>query len=275
MSTGAIGVDIGGSGIKAGVVDTRRGELVGERVRVPTPQPAVPEAVVAATAELVASLGPDAGPVGIGVPGAIVGGRVMTAANIDRSWLGVPAADAFSAAVGRPCVVLNDADAAGLAEVRFGEGRRVAGVVLVLTLGTGIGSALFVDGRLVPNTELGHIEIRGKDGERRASAGARERKGLSYAKWAPLLQEYIDRVDRLVWPDLIILGGGISRKADKFVHLLDVRPPIVAAALLNQAGIVGAAVRARELLTPPRARAPRRSARGATRAAPRRAGSAR
>lgn len=275
MSTGAIGVDIGGSGIKAGVVDTRRGELVGERVRVPTPKPAVPETVVAATAELIADLGPDAGPVGIGVPGAIVGGRVMTAANIDESWLGVQAAEAFSAAVGRPCVVLNDADAAGLAEMRFGEGRRAKGVVLVLTLGTGIGSALFVDGQLVPSTELGHIEIRGKDGERRASAGARERKGLSFARWAPLLNEYLHRVDQLVWPDLVILGGGISRKADKFLPLLDVRPPVVAAALRNQAGIVGAAVRARELLAAPRRRTARRTTRGATRAAPGRAGSAR
>jgi polyphosphate glucokinase len=198
----------------------------------------------------------------------------MTAANIDPQWLGVQAAERFSAAIGRPCVVLNDADAAGLAEMRFGEGKGVTGVVLVLTLGTGIGSALFVDGLLVPNTELGHIEIRGKDGERRASAGARERKGLSLARWAPLLNEYIDRVDRLVWPDLVILGGGISRKADKFLPLLDVRPPVVAAALRNQAGIVGAGVRAREL-APPRRRTTRTTATRATRAAPRRAGSAR
>lgn len=275
MSTGVIGVDIGGSGIKAGIVNPRRGELIGERVRVETPQPAVPEAVVTATAELVASLGPDAGPVGIGLPGAIVGGQVMTAANIDPQWLGVHAAEAFSEAIGRSCVVLNDADAAGLAEMRFGEGRGVMGVVLVLTLGTGIGSALFVDGQLVPNTEFGHIEIRGKDGERRASAGARERKGLSFAHWAPILNEYLDRVDRLVWPDLIILGGGVSRKADKFIPLLDVRPPVVAAALRNQAGVIGAGVRARELLAPARPRTARATPRRATRAAPRRAGSAR
>ncbi len=268
---GLIGVDIGGSGIKAGVVDARRGVLIGERVRVPTPQPAVVEDVVAATAELVRSLPRDAGPVGIGVPGAIVGGRVMTAANIDASWIGQPAAELFGAAIGRPVVVLNDADAAGLAEIRFGAGKGVRGVVLVLTLGTGIGSALFVDGALVPNTELGHIEIRGKDAERRASAGARERDGLSYATWAPLLDEYLDRIEQLVWPDLIILGGGISRRAEKFLHLLSTRAPVVPATLRNQAGIIGTALRARALLTPPRA--PRASARGTSVST--RAGSAR
>lgn len=254
---GLVGVDIGGSGIKAGVVDARRGVLIGERVRVPTPQPASPETVVAATAALVAGLPPDAGPIGIGVPGAIVAGRVMTAANIDPSWIGEDAASLFSAAIGRPCVVLNDADAGGVAEVRFGAGRGVRGVVLFLTLGTGIGCAMFVDGILVPNLELGHIEIRGKDAETRASAGARERKGLSFADWAPLLNEYLTRIDALVWPDLIILGGGISKKASKFLPLLDVRPPVVAAALQNEAGIVGTAMRARELLTP---RAPARRA---------------
>lgn len=254
---GLIGVDIGGTGIKAGVVDSRRGVLIGERVRVDTPQPASPDAVVAATAALVAGLGPDAGPIGIGVPGAIVGGRVMTAANIDPTWIGVEAAALFTAAIGRPCVVLNDADAGGLAEIRFGAGRGVPGVILFLTLGTGIGSALFMDGDLVPNMELGHIEIRGKDAELRASAGARERRGLSFAAWAPLLEEYLRRVDALVWPDLIIIGGGISRKADKFLPLLDVRPPVVAAALRNEAGIVGTALRAREVLAPARATAPR------------------
>jgi polyphosphate glucokinase len=257
---GLVGVDIGGSGIKAGVVDARAGRLIGERVRVPTPQPALVEDVLEATAEVVRSLPRDSGPVGIGVPGAIVGGRVMTAANIDASWLGQPAAERFSEAVGRPCVVLNDADAAGLAEVRFGAGRGVRGVVLLLTLGTGIGSALFVDGALVPNTELGHIEVRGKDAELRASAGARERKGLSYARWAPLLDEYLHRIDQLVWPDLVILGGGVSKRADRFIPRLTVRPPVVPAMLRNEAGIVGAALRARALLAAPRA--PRASARG-------------
>ena len=267
---GLIGVDIGGSGVKAGVVDSRRGVLVGERVRVETPRPAVPEAVVAAAAEVVAALGPSQGPVGIGVPGPIVGGRVMMAANLHDDWVGVPAAELLSAAIGRPVVVLNDADAAGVAEMRFGAGRGVKGVVLLLTLGTGIGAAMFVDGVLVPNLELGHIEIRGKDAERRASAGARERRGLSYAEWAVLLDEYLDRVDQLVWPDLIILGGGISKRADKFIPLLTTRPPVVPAALRNEAGIVGAALHARSVLTLPRAARPR-----ATRGSGTRAGSAR
>jgi polyphosphate glucokinase len=272
MTTGLIGVDIGGSGIKAGLVDARRGELIGDRIRVETPQPAVPDAVVEATAGLVAALGRDAGPVGIGLPSALVDGTAMTAANIDPSWIGVKAAERFSEAIGRPCVVLNDADAAGLAEIRFGAGKDVKGVVLMLTLGSGIGSALFHDGELVPNMELGHIEIRGKDAELRASAGARERHGLSVKEWAPLLDEYLNRVDQLVWPDLIILGGGISKRADRFLGLLNVRPPVVAATLLNQAGIVGAAVRAREVLARPRAvRSPAaRPNRGARAAAPRR-----
>jgi polyphosphate glucokinase len=242
----AIGVDIGGSGIKAAVVDVRSGELVSERLRVPTPQPADPESVVAATHGLIEALGGPVLPVGIGIPGAVPHGIVRTAFNIDPGWIGVDGAAVFGAALGHPCTILNDADAAGLAEMRFGAGAGHRGVVLMLTLGTGIGSALFVDGTLVPNTEFGHIEIRGKDGERRASAGARERKGLSWKKWAPLLNEYLVRIDGLVWPDLIILGGGISRKADRFLPLLDVRPPVVAATLQNQAGIVGAAVRAAE-----------------------------
>ena len=245
---GLIGVDIGGSGIKGATVDSRRGVLTSDRIRVATPQPAKPEAVVSATAALIAELGPDEGPVGVGLPSPIVGGVAMAAANIHKSWIGVNAVEAFSEAVGRPVVVLNDADAAGLAEVRFGAGKGVAGVVLMLTLGTGIGSALFVDGALVPNLELGHIEIRGRDAERRASAGARERKGLSYSQWAPLLNEYLDRIDQLIWPDLVILGGGVSKREDKFVPLLDVRPPVVPATLRNEAGIVGTAMRARELL---------------------------
>jgi polyphosphate glucokinase len=259
---GLIGVDIGGSGIKGATVDSRRGVLTSERIRVPTPQPAIPEAVVAATAGVIAALGPDEGPVGIGLPSPIVDGVAMAAANIDKSWVGVNAVEAFSVAVGRPCTVLNDADGAGLAEMRFGAGKGVKGVVLMLTLGTGIGSALFVDGALVPNLELGHIEIRGKDAERRASAGARDRRGLSYKQWVPLLNEYLDRIDELIWPDLVILGGGVSKRAERFVPLLDVRPPVVPATLRNEAGIVGTAMRARELQTPaPRAEVPRRPAR--------------
>jgi polyphosphate glucokinase len=186
-------------------------------------------------------------PVGVGVPGVVLGGVMMSAAHLDAAWIGLDTRAAFAGALGRECAVLNDADAAGLAEMRFGAAAGHPGVVLVLTLGTGIGSALFAGGRLVPNTEFGHIEIRGKDGERRASAGARTRRGLSYRAWAPLLSEYLNRVDALLWPELIILGGGISRKADRFIPLLEVRPPVVAAALQNQAGIIGAAVRGHQL----------------------------
>lgn len=255
----AIGVDIGGTGIKGAIVDVRTGELVSDRLRVLTPQPAVPEAVVEATAQLVERLGGPVRPVGIGVPGVVLGGVVNTAFNIDESWIGTDASRLFSERLGRPCTVLNDADAAGLAEMRVGAGAGHRGVVLMLTLGTGIGSALFVDGALVPNTEFGHIEVRGRDGELRASAGARDRQGLSYKKWAPLLNEYLNRIDALVWPDLIILGGGISKRSERFLPLLDVRPPVVPATLRNQAGIVGAATRA-AVLPPVRRRTPEAAA---------------
>jgi polyphosphate glucokinase len=238
----AVGVDIGGSGIKAALVDVRTGRLIGDRLRIDTPQPADPEGVMAVAAGLVDALGPGL-PVGVGVPGVVVsGGRVMTAAHLDPSWIGLDARSVLAERLGRDCVVLNDADAAGVAEMRFGAAAGHPGVVLLLTLCTGIGSALFVGGRLVPNTEFGHIQIRGKDGERRASAGARKRRGLSYAMWAVLLEEYLAHIDALVWPELIVLGGGISRRADRFIPLLDVRPPVVAAALQNRAGIIGAAV---------------------------------
>ena len=245
--TQMVGVDIGGSGIKAGLVDVSTGELVGERVRVKTPQPAEPDAVVAATAEAIGGFSEDL-PVGIGFPSAIVGGVIMTATHIADTWIGFNGEEAFEAVLGRRCTLLNDADAAGLAEARFGEGRGVPGVVLMLTLGTGIGSALFIDGRLVPNTEFGHIEIRGTAGENRAAASRRKADELSWKDWAGLVQEYLERVDRLVWPDLMILGGGVSRKAEKFVPLLHVRPKLVTARLKNRAGIIGAACRADEVL---------------------------
>ncbi len=240
---GWIGVDIGGTGIKAGLVDTAAGTLIGERIRVETPHPSTPEAVVAATAELISTLGSDH-PVGIGFPAPFVDGVPMMAANIDRSWVGVDAREAFSAKIGRPCAILNDADAAGLAEIGFGAGRDQPGVTLLLTLGTGIGSALFLDGKLVPNTELGHIEVRGKAGERRAAASVRENKGLSWKQWAARLNEYIDTVDRVIWPDLVILGGGVSKHADKWLDHLAVRPPVVPAQHKNEAGCVGAALHA-------------------------------
>ncbi len=242
MST-AIGIDVGGSGIKAALVNLDTGEFIGERVRVDTPQPATPEAVVLATAELIRPFA-HTGPIGIGFPSPIVGGVTTTATNIDPQWVGARAEDLFAAGLGTPVTVINDADAAGIGESRFGAAHDVPGVVILLTLGTGIGSAIIHDGVLVPNTELGHLQVRGKDAERRAAASVREHKGLSWHAWAKDLSEVIGVIDRLFWPDLVLLGGGVSRKADKFVPLLDVRPPVRAGTLLNAAGIVGAATAA-------------------------------
>jgi polyphosphate glucokinase len=255
----AIGVDIGGSGIKAAAVDVAAGTLVGERIRVATPMPSTPESVVEATARLVARLerspavvatgnvGPL--PVGIGIPSVVVEGITWSAANIDQGWLDYPAELEFSRALGRRAILLNDADAAGVAEMRLGAGVGKPGVVLVLTLGTGVGSGLFIDGVLVPNLELGHMEIRGKDAERRSAAIARVRRGLSWKAWAADLDEHLIAIDRLFSPSLIILGGGVSKNADKFVPFLTVRVPIVAAQLRNDAGIVGAAMVAAEQAT--------------------------
>jgi polyphosphate glucokinase len=251
MSTGiAIGVDVGGSAIKAGAVDTASGRLVGSRRRVATPRPSTPSAVVAVIAGLVARIehetgAPPAG-VGAGVPSVVIGGVTKSAANIDQAWIAFDAGGALEAAIGRPVLVLNDADAAGLAEMRFGAGAGRRGTVFVLTLGTGLGSALFTDGKLVPNTELGHMEIRGGDAEHRSAAVARVRDKLSWKAWAADLDEHLHAIDRLFWPDLIILGGGVSQDADRFLPYLTVRPPVVPAELRNDAGIAGAAMAAAE-----------------------------
>lgn len=245
-----IGVDVGGSGIKAAAVDVMTGELVTERVRMKTPRGGEPGAVIERIVELVGGLGGE-GTVGVGLPAVIVNGIVMTAAHLDPAWVGTHAEERLEAAVGRPVVVLNDADAAGVAEMGHGACADVRGVVLMLTLGTGIGSALFVDGRLVPNTEFGHIEIRGKEGEARAAASVRDRKGLGWEEWTDRLNEYLDRIDRLVWPDLVVLGGGVTKDADQWLHLLKARPRLAVATLRNNAGIVGAAMRAREHETIP------------------------
>lgn len=252
----AIGVDIGGSGIKAAAVDVLAGSLVGERIRVVTPIPSTPDSVVEATAKLIArlerspalkaagSVGPV--PVGIGIPSVVVDGITWSAANIDPGWLDYAAELEFSRALARRTILVNDADAAGVAEMRFGAGAGKKGVVLVLTLGTGLGSGLFVDGVLVPNTELGHMEIRGRDAERRSSANARVRRGLSWKAWSADLDEHLIAIDRLFSPSLIILGGGVSKNADKFMPYLTVRVSIVPALLRNDAGIVGAAMVATE-----------------------------
>jgi polyphosphate glucokinase len=243
------GVDIGGSGIKGCVVDLDKGELVGERVRIPTPQPSLPEPVYGVVADIVGQFGWE-GRIGVTYPGVMKHGEAFTAANMDKSWIGTDVAKGLAAMIPGTVQTLNDADAAGLAEMRYGAGRGHDGVVLLLTFGTGIGSALFVDGHLVPNTEFGHIQVDGEDGERRASAAAREREDLSYHHWAQRVDRYLDVLEAGVWPDLIIVGGGVSKKAHKWVPLLSTRTPVVPAQLQNDAGIVGAALAAAERIEP-------------------------
>jgi polyphosphate glucokinase len=235
------GIDVGGSGIKGALVVTHTGELVTERVRIKTPQPATPEAIVSTAVEVVRRSGWQ-GPVGCGFPAVVKDGVVKTAANIDKSAIGFDLQGRLEQDLHTYVRVINDADAAGLAEMRWGAGQGVDGVVLMLTLGTGIGTALFVDGRLVPNTELGHIEIRGKEAEHRASDGARKREDLSWKQYAHRLDEYLHKIEDLLWPDLIVIGGGISKKSDKFFPHLTARTKLVRAELLNEAGIVGAAL---------------------------------
>ncbi|WP_298133235.1 polyphosphate--glucose phosphotransferase [Micropruina sp.] len=242
MGTG-FGIDIGGTGIKGAPVDLAQGVLAGERVRIPTPQPATVPAVLDTVVAVVEQAGWD-GPLGCTFPGIVRHGVVGSAANVDHSWIGTDLAAELSGRLGHPVTVLNDADAAGIAEMRFGAGRGVAGVVLIATLGTGIGTALFVDGRLVPNTEFGHLEIDGYDAEKRAASSVKTNEGLSYGEWSTRLQRYFSHVEALLSPDLIIVGGGISKKADKFLPRLELQAPIVPAQLLNQSGIVGAAVSA-------------------------------
>ena len=239
------GVDIGGSGIKGCLVDLEAGALVGERMRVETPQPSLPTAVYDVVAGIVTSFG-WTGRIGVTYPGVMKKGVAHTAANMDKSWIGTDVDAGLTALVPGTVETLNDADAAGLAEMRYGAGRDRDGVVLMLTFGTGIGSALFVDGHLVPNTEFGHIQVDGEDGERRASAAAREREDLSYPEWAARVDRYLDVLEAGVWPDLIIVGGGVSKKAHKWVPLLTTRTPVVPAQLQNDAGIVGAALAAAE-----------------------------
>jgi len=243
------GVDIGGSGIKGCVVDLVKGELVGERVRIETPQPSQPDPVYGVVAEMVEQFG-WAGRIGVTFPGVMKHGVAHTAANVDKSWIGTDVDAGLSKLVPGPVVTLNDADAAGIAEMRYGEGRDKNGVILMLTFGTGIGSALFSDGQLVPNTEFGHIQVDGEDGERRASAAARDREDLSWHDWARRVDRYLDVLEAGLWPDLIIVGGGVSKKAHKWVPLLSTRTPVVPAALQNDAGMVGAALAASERLEP-------------------------
>lgn len=237
------GLDIGGSGVKGAPVDIETGTLLAERFRIPTPQPAAPHALIATAAEVVAHFGWE-GPVGCGFPAVLKAGVVKTAANIAPEWIGFDLGAGLREALACPVTVLNDADAAGLAEMRWGAGRGVDGLVLMVTLGTGIGTALFVKGQLVPNTELGHIEIRGKDAELRASDRVREQKELSWKEFAKRVDEYLLTMERLFWPDLIIIGGGVSKYADKFIPRLTTSAQVVPAQMQNNAGIAGAALTA-------------------------------
>ncbi|MFP5347287.1 MAG: polyphosphate--glucose phosphotransferase [Actinomycetes bacterium] len=236
---GAIGIDIGGSGIKGALVDLATGELAADRIRIPTPQPATPEAVAPVVAEIVERCGE--GCVGVTFPAVVQHGVARSAANVDKSWIGTDVASLLREATGRDVVVVNDADAAGVAEARWGAAKGKDGVVIMTTLGTGIGSALLVNGHLVPNTELGHLEIDGHDAESRAADSARDREDLSWKEWAARLRRYYTVVENLLWPDLFVVGGGVSKKHEKFLPLLDIRTPIVPATLRNAAGNVGAA----------------------------------
>ncbi|WP_409059434.1 polyphosphate--glucose phosphotransferase [Streptomyces sp. SYP-A7185] len=239
------GVDIGGSGIKGAPVDLNRGDLAKERHKVLTPQPATPDGVVDKVREVVEHFG-WTGPVGATFPGVITGGTARTAANVDKSWIGTDIQKLVSDRIGgAPVTVLNDADAAGVAEMHFGAGRGRTGTVILLTLGTGIGSALFTGGRLVPNTELGHLELHGHDAEKRASSKAKEDEDLTWEHWAHRVQKYLAHVEMLFSPELFIIGGGVSRKAHKFLPLIEgIRAELVPAELQNNAGIVGAAMAA-------------------------------
>ncbi|WP_430784297.1 polyphosphate--glucose phosphotransferase [Actinoplanes sp. G11-F43] len=238
-----LGIDIGGSGVKGAPVDQVRGELLGERFRVPTPQPADVTSVVEAVAEVAARFD-GFGSVGVTFPGVVVDGVTRSAANVDKSWLDAPAARLFTERLGKPVTVLNDADAAGVAEVTFGGGRDQSGLIMMLTFGTGIGSALFLDGVLIPNTEFGHLELDGADAELLAADRVRESEDLSWEQWAARVERYLRHVEMLLAPRLFIIGGGVSKKSEKFFPLLDIKTPIVPATLLNNAGIIGAAIAA-------------------------------
>lgn len=245
----AFGIDVGGSGIKGALVDISKGELLSERFRLDTPQPSTPEAVARACGEVAANVR-YTGPVGLDFPGVVRGGVVLTAANVDKNWIGTSLVGVTEPFLPGPVTALNDADAAGLAEARFGAGKGHRGLVLMITLGTGIGTALVHDGRLIPNAELGHIEIDGHDAESRAAASVRERKDLSWEDWAKRVEKYLRTLEKLLWPELIILGGGVSKKADKWLPMVRTETELAVATMLNNAGIIGSALAAVEGVEP-------------------------
>ena len=237
-----LGIDVGGTGIKAAIVETRTGDLLGERIRIATPRPATPATIADTLSDLLVQQ-QWSGPVGIGFPAAIQHGVARTAANIDAAFIGLPIGEYFSQQTGCPCHVANDADVAGLAEMRFGAGEGHAGVVLIITIGTGLGTALFADGHLMPNTELGHLRLaNGYEAERYASEAVRIVRKLKWKEWGERFNLYLTTMESLLWPDLIILGGGVSKKLSKFAPQISTTAPVVAASFLNQAGIVGAAL---------------------------------
>ena len=237
-----LGIDVGGSGIKGAPVEVETGEFTADRFRIPTPVKSTPKNVASVIAEIIAHFADELGdaPVGLTIPAPVKHGIVPFIANLHKSWVGVEAKKFFQDALGRDVTLVNDADAAGLAEVHFGAAKGHPGLVILTTLGTGIGSALLLDGRLAPNTELGHLELDGHVAERRAAASIRKREGLSMPQWAERLQAYYAHLEALFWPELFIVGGGVSRRADEFLPLLDLRTEIVAAQLRNKAGIIGA-----------------------------------
>ncbi|MCO5303584.1 MAG: ROK family protein [Phycicoccus sp.] len=242
VSSHPFGIDFGGSGIKGAPVDIKAGDFAGDRHRIETPQPSTPQAVAEVFAELLSRFPDSTGAVGVTVPGVVRRGVVESAANIDKSWIGTDADELFTKATGRDVHVVNDADAAGLAEVTYGAAKGHQGVVIVTTLGTGIGSAIVYRGVLVPNSELGHLEVDGHDAESRAANSAREREELSWKQWAKRLTAYYRTVEKLFSPDLFVVGGGVSKHSAEFLPLLDINTPIIPAVLRNRAGIVGAAL---------------------------------
>jgi polyphosphate glucokinase len=243
-----LGIDIGGTGIKGAPVNVETGELLAERFRIATPQPSLPNAVADVVGQIAAHF-EYKGPTGVTFPAIVKKGVIYSAANVDPTWIGTNAGELFAAHVGGPVEVVNDADAAGIAEMRFGAGRERDGVVILLTLGTGIGSAIFLNGKLLPNTEFGHLKIRGKDAEKRASEKVREDKDMSWKVWAKHFSEYLNEMEKLFSPDLFIIGGGASKKAAKFLPFLTAKTEvlIVPAQMQNEAGIIGAAYLAKHL----------------------------
>jgi polyphosphate glucokinase len=240
-----LGIDVGGSGIKGAPVDIETGRLLAERLRIKTPKKAEPEPVAEVVAQIAQAFDWK-GAIGIGFPAPIKNGVAMMAANISEKWVGTNADDLFTKITSCDCTLVNDADAAGMAEMAFGAGKGQLGTVIMVTLGTGIGSAIFYQGKLLPNTEFGHLEIMGRDAESRASDAARQRDDLSWKKYAKRLNRYLFTMEQLFWPDLFIVGGGISKQAEKYLPLLTISTPVIAAQLLNEAGIIGAALAVKE-----------------------------